>query len=140
MRDQYLKGKGYVKKILFFFTGFLVFFMLCNSMIAQGFDFSIRASWVKADVTKDSRDIVIVPKNYSNGFELGPMANYRPKVSPFAFNAGLMYSAIYYEKYNLNFLNTPIGLNIEMGKKAGAIFGIGIKGWYLLNVPDEFLA
>lgn len=138
MRKQYFQDKGFIKKTLFFIIVFLFHMLSMVNLNAQGFDFSIQASYAKFDIDI-SRKVVLTPKNYNNGFELGPIVSFRPKNTLFAFNAGMLYNAMYYEKYNLNFVSIPVGLNIEIGKKAGVFLGFGIKFWYLLKVPEEFL-
>jgi len=138
IKKQYYQDKGFIGRILFFHIAFIICCTSCNKLAAQGFDISARASWVKVDIDISRKD-VFSTKDYNNGMEVGPMVTFRPRNTLFAFNSGLLYNVMFYENHNLNFLSTPLGLNIEMGKKAGVVLGFGVRFWYLLKVPDEFL-
>lgn len=130
---------GTSKKTLFSLIIFTVFLISWMNLTAQNFDLAIQASFAKFDIVPYGRKLVVAPKNYHNGFELGPLVGFRPKNTLFVFNAGMLYNTMFHKNYNLNFVSIPVGLNIELGKKAGVQIGIGLKVWYLLKVPEEIL-
>jgi len=138
MRKQFFQDKRFNRKALFFIIAFQFYLLPIVNLSAQGFDLSARASWTKVDIDISRRDIFST-ENYNNGFEIGPMVCYRPKKTLLAFESGMLYNAMYFDKYNLNLLSIPVILNIEAGKKAGVFYGAGLKFWYLLNVPEGFL-
>ena len=129
-------------KMTLLLTGLLL--VICTSSLpkvnAQPFSYSIRAAWVKMNVCEYDHDFVLAPKDYSNGFEIGPLVTYRIKPTVFAFTTGILYTTMHYKNYhtyNLNFINAPLQFSIEAGKKAGVFLGFGIRFWYLLKVPQE---
>jgi len=129
-------------KVKFLLSGLVLFICTISSpeVNSQGFRYSVSAAWVKMDIREHDNDFVLFPKDFSNGFEIGPLVTYRLKPAPFAFTTGLLYTAMYYESYNsynLNFLNAPLRVSIEAGKKGGMFFGFGVRFWYLLKVPQE---
>jgi hypothetical protein len=111
------------------------------SISAQNFSYSVRAALTKMDVTMSGHEAVLFPKEYCNGYEIGPLLTYRLKPTPFAFSSGIIYSSMYYsdysQRYNLNFLNAPLQVSIEAGKKGGVVLGFGCRFWYLLKIPEE---
>jgi len=114
--------------------------LLSLKLNAQQFDLAVQTSYVKFNIDWDAK-VSLNPKQYDNkGFEFGPVVSFRPKSAPFAFHTGLLYDVMYHESYTLNFLNVPVGLDIVMGSKAGAILGFGMKFRNLLKVPKGFLA
>ena len=124
--------------ILFISVTLSIIFLTSN-LNAQKFDLSVQSSYVKFDIDYSSKVNFRIKQYPNKGFEAGPVICFRPKFAMFAFHTGLLYNELYYGGYSLKYLNIPLGLDIEIGKKVGVFLGFGVKFRNLLKVPKGFL-
>jgi len=104
---------------------------------AQNFHYAPHVALAKFTVDDVSSGVKLFPKNYDNGFEIGGLVFYNPSPTLFHFYTGLSFTRLNYEYYDLSYGAIPLGLNIQIGNKAGIFLGPGIKLWLLLNDPDK---
>ncbi len=50
-------------------------------------------------ISEYDRDFVLAPNDYSNGFEVGPLVNYKLKPTIFVFTTGILYTTMHCENY-----------------------------------------
>ena len=104
---------------------------------AQDFHYAPHVAIAKFTISTGSPGVKLFPENYDNGYEIGGLVFYNPKPTPFHFYTGLSFTRLNYEYYDLSYGSIPLGLNFQIGNKAGVFLGPGIKLWLLLNDPDK---